>query len=104
MVEEIGVLMHRPSALLEIHELLMLPSHDACRDVMGAEGLTKLTPQHLIVRVASGGVVGPPRADISPQLLCSEEGLLSLSAGTGAQTWTQSCEASYRLPEALLPQ
>jgi hypothetical protein len=79
MVEELGVLVHGPSALLEVHEFLMLPSHDACGDVMGTESLTKLTPWHLIVRGASGGIVGPPRARISPQLLCGEEGLLSLS-------------------------
>jgi hypothetical protein len=80
MVEELGVLMHGPSALLEIHEFLMLHSHDTRGDVMGVETLAELTPRHLIVRRASGGVVGPPHAQISPQLLCSEEGLLNLSA------------------------
>jgi hypothetical protein len=70
--------MHGPSVLLEVHEFLTLPSHDARGDVMGAESLTKLTPRHLIVRGASGNVVGPPCARISPQLLCCEESLLSL--------------------------
>jgi hypothetical protein len=58
----------------------MLHSHDAHGDVMGAEGLTKLTPRHLIVHGASGGVIGPPRICISSQLLYDEEGFLSLYA------------------------
>jgi hypothetical protein len=44
MVEELGVLMHGPSALLEIHEFLMLHSHDTRGDVMGVETLAELTP------------------------------------------------------------
>jgi hypothetical protein len=72
--------MHRPSALLEVHEFLVLPSHDARGDVMGAECLTKLVPQHLIVHRVSGGVVGPPCTRISSQVLCGKEGLLSLCA------------------------
>jgi hypothetical protein len=56
----------------------MLPSHDACRDVMGVEGFTKLVPRHSIVHEVSGSVVGPPRTHISPQLLHDEEGLLVL--------------------------
>jgi hypothetical protein len=99
MVEELGVLMHGPSALLEVHEFLVLPSHDTHGDVMGTEGLTKLTPWHSIVRGVSGSVVGPPHACISPQLLCGKESLCS----AGARTWTQSREASYRHPGALLP-
>jgi hypothetical protein len=80
MVEELGVLMHGPSTLLEVHEFLVLPSHDARGDVMGVESLTKLIPRHLIVHGASDDVVGPPYTRISPQLMCDEEGLLSLSA------------------------
>jgi hypothetical protein len=102
MVEELSILMHEPSTLLEVHEFLMLPSHDTCGNVKGVEGLAILTPWHLIVHRASGSVIGPPHARISPHLLCGEEGLLSLSAG--ARTWTQSREASCRPPEALLPQ
>jgi hypothetical protein len=34
----------------------------------------------LVVREASEGVVGPPRASISPQLLYDKEGLLMLRA------------------------
>jgi hypothetical protein len=105
MVEELGILMHGPSALLEVHEFLMLPSHDTREDVMGVEGLTKLTPRHLIVHRSSGGVVGPPYTRISPQLLCGEESFESpCSAEAEARTWTQSREASYQLPKALLPQ
>jgi hypothetical protein len=44
MVEELGVLMHGPSALLQVHEFLMLHSHDARGDGMGVESLTKLIP------------------------------------------------------------
>jgi hypothetical protein len=80
MVEELGVLMHEPSALLEVYEFFVLPSHDARKDVMGAECLTKLVPQHLIVHGASGYVDGPPRTRISPQLLCGEEDFLSFHA------------------------
>jgi hypothetical protein len=64
MVEELGVLMHGPSALLEVHEFLMLPSHDTYGDVMGVESLVKLTPQHLVVHRVMG-VVGPPGARIT---------------------------------------
>jgi hypothetical protein len=49
MVEELGILMHGPSALLEVHKFLMLPSHDTYGDVMGVESLTKFTPRHLVV-------------------------------------------------------
>jgi hypothetical protein len=66
MVEVLRIIMHRPSALLQIYELFMLPFHDACQDVRGIEGITELGPQNLIVRRASGGVIGPPRASISP--------------------------------------
>jgi hypothetical protein len=36
----------------------------------------ELSPRHLVIRRVSGGVVGPPRASITPQLLRGEEGLL----------------------------
>jgi hypothetical protein len=55
-------------------------SHHACWDVMGAENITELSPRHLIVRRASGGVVDPPRAGVTTQLLCGEESLLHLCA------------------------
>jgi hypothetical protein len=45
---------------------------------VGTKGITELTPRHLVVRGASGGVVGPPRVGVTPQLLCDEEGLLHL--------------------------
>jgi hypothetical protein len=68
--------MHEPSSLLEVHELLTLFPHHASGDVVG----TELSPRYLIVRGASDGVVGPPRAGITTQLLHGEEGLLHFSA------------------------
>jgi hypothetical protein len=47
---------------------------------MGAESIVELNPRHLVVRGASGGVVGPPRVGATTQLLRGEEGLLHLSA------------------------
>jgi hypothetical protein len=72
--------MHGPSSLLEVHEFLVLLPHHACGDVVGVEGIAELSPRHLVVRKASGGVVGPPHAGVTPQLLCVEEGLLHLGA------------------------
>jgi hypothetical protein len=69
---------HGPSTLLYVHELLAFLSHHACWNVVGAESATELGPHHLVVCGASGGVVGPPRAGITTELLCSEEGLLHL--------------------------
>jgi hypothetical protein len=78
MVELLGVVVHGSSSLLEVHELLELLHHHACGDVVGAKGITELGPRHLVVYGASGGVAGPPRAGVTPQLLCGEEGLLHL--------------------------
>jgi hypothetical protein len=72
--------MHEPSSLLEIHELLALLPHHAFGDVVGTESIAELSPRHLVIRGASGGVVGPPRAGITPQLLSGEVGLLYLDA------------------------
>jgi hypothetical protein len=72
--------MHGPSSLLEVHELLTLLPHHTCGDVVGRESIAELSPRHLVIRGASGGVVGPPRAGITPQLLRGEEGLLHLGA------------------------
>jgi hypothetical protein len=58
----------------------MLLSHHACRDIVGVEGISELSPRHLVIRRASGSVVGPPRASVTPQLLCGEEGLLHFGA------------------------
>jgi hypothetical protein len=71
---------HEPSSLLEIHELLSLLPHHADRDVVGAESIAELIPRHLVVRGVSGGVVGPPHAGVTTQLLHGKEGLLHLSA------------------------
>jgi hypothetical protein len=78
MVELLGVVMHGHSSLLEVHELLALLLHHSCGDVVGVEGIAELSPRHLVIRGVSGGVVGPPRASITPQLLHDEEGLLHL--------------------------
>jgi hypothetical protein len=80
MVELLGVVVHGPSSLLEVHELLALLPHHAGGDVVGVEGIVELSPQYLIVRGVSGGVVGPPRAGDTTQLLRGEEDLLHFSA------------------------
>jgi hypothetical protein len=67
-------------SLLEVYELLVLLPHHACGDVVGVEGVAKLHPRYLIVHGASGGVVGPPCAGVTTQLLRGEEGLLHLGA------------------------
>jgi hypothetical protein len=66
MVELLGVVMHEPSSLLEIHEFLSLLPHHACGDVVGMESIAELSPHHMVIRGASGGVVGPPCAGITP--------------------------------------
>jgi hypothetical protein len=80
MVELLGLVVHGFASLLEVHELLVLLPHHACGDVVGVEGIVELSPRHLVVRGASDGVIGPPRADVTPQLLHGEEGLLHLGA------------------------
>jgi hypothetical protein len=47
---------------------------------VGAEGIAELSTRHLVVCEANGGVVGPPRAGITTQLLCGKEGLLHFGA------------------------
>jgi hypothetical protein len=44
MVELLGVVVHGPSSLLEIHELLALLSHHTCGDVVGVESITEFSP------------------------------------------------------------
>jgi hypothetical protein len=80
MVELLGIVMHGPSSLFEVYELLALLLHYACGDVVGTEGITELSPRHLVICGASGGVVGLPRAGVTPQLLHGEEGFLNLGA------------------------
>jgi hypothetical protein len=80
MVELLGVVVHGPSSLLEIHELLVLLPHYPCGDVVGTESIVELSPRQLVICEASGSVVGPPHAGVTPQLLSGEEGLLYLSA------------------------
>jgi hypothetical protein len=64
MVEELGVVVHGSPTLLKIHELLVLPQHDTCQHMLSMEGLTKLSPLHL-VSGTSGGEVGPPCPDVA---------------------------------------
>jgi hypothetical protein len=80
MVELLGVVVHGSPSLLKVYELLVLLPHHACGDIVGVEGITEFSPQHLVIHGASGGVVGPPRASVTPQLLCTEEGLLHFGA------------------------
>jgi hypothetical protein len=65
MVELLGVVMHGPSSLLEVHEHVALLPHHACGDVVGAESIAEFSPRHLVVHGVSGGVVGPPCAGIT---------------------------------------
>jgi hypothetical protein len=44
MVELLGVVVHRSSSLLEVHELLTLLPHHACGDVVGVESITEFSP------------------------------------------------------------
>jgi hypothetical protein len=46
---------------------------------MGVESITELSPWHLVLHGVSDGVVGPPRASVTTQLLSSKEGLLHFS-------------------------
>jgi hypothetical protein len=80
VVEQLGVVMHRPSTLLYVHERMVFLSHHACWNVVGVERVAELSPRHLVVCEASGGVVGPPHAGVTTQLLCGEEGLLHFRA------------------------
>jgi hypothetical protein len=80
VVEQLGVVMHRPSTFLYIYELLSFLSHHACMNVVGAESTVELGPRHLVVCRASGGVVGPPRTGVATRLLYEEEGLLHFHA------------------------
>jgi hypothetical protein len=78
IVELLGLVMHGPSSLLEVHELLVLLPHHACGAVVGAKSIAELSPRHLVIHGASDSVVGPPRTGINPQLLRGEGGLLRL--------------------------
>jgi hypothetical protein len=80
MVELLEKVVHGPSSMLEVHELLMLLPYHTCGDVVGVKSIAELSPRHLVIHGVSGGVVGPPRASVTPQLLCDEEGLLHLGA------------------------
>jgi hypothetical protein len=80
MVELLGVVVHGSPSLLEVHELLALLPHHTCGDIVGAEGIAEFSPRHLVIRGASGGVVGPLRASVTQQLLCGKGGLLHFGA------------------------
>jgi hypothetical protein len=90
MVELLRVVVHGPSAQLEVHELLVLLPHHACWDVVGVESIAEFSPRHLVVHGASGGVVRPPCAGITTPLLHGKEGLLHLWFSARARTWTPS--------------
>jgi hypothetical protein len=80
VVEQLKVVVQGPSTLLYVHELLAFLSHHVCWNVVGVKSTAEFDPRHLVVCGASGGVVGPPRAGITTQLLRGEEGLLHLRA------------------------
>jgi hypothetical protein len=104
MVELLGVIVHGPSSLLEIHELLTLLPHHACGDVVGVESIVELSPRHLVIRGVSGGVFGPLCAGVTPQLLSDEEGLLYLGAvkSPNLDSITRSqCSASRGSPASV---
>jgi hypothetical protein len=63
-----------------MHEFLALLPHHACGDVVGMESIVELSPRHLVIHRVSGGVVGPTRSGVTPQLLRGKEGLLHLGA------------------------
>jgi hypothetical protein len=42
VVEQLGVVMYEPSVLLQVYELLILPSHHAHRDVMGVKSVVEV--------------------------------------------------------------
>jgi hypothetical protein len=58
----------------------VLLTHHARWDVVGTKSVAELDPRHLVVCGASGGVVGPPCAGITTQLLRDEESFLHLRA------------------------
>jgi hypothetical protein len=80
MVELLGVVVHGSSSFPEVHELLVLLPHHVGGDVVGTKSIAELRPRHLVIHGASGGVVGPPRANVTPQLLRGEESLLHFAA------------------------
>jgi hypothetical protein len=59
VVAQLEVVIHGSSTLLQIHELLVFPHHDACLYVLSTESLVELSPLHLVSEV-SGDEVGPP--------------------------------------------
>jgi hypothetical protein len=70
---------------------------------VGMESAAELGPWHLVVHGASGGVVGPPRAGITTQLLHGEESLLHLHAAQEPKLGLESHKSSARPREVLLP-
>jgi hypothetical protein len=54
MVELLEIVVHEPSSLLEVHELLALLPHHVGVDVIGAQGIVEFSPRHLVIRGASG--------------------------------------------------
>jgi hypothetical protein len=90
VVELLRVVVHGPSTQLEVHEILVLLPHHACWDVVGMESIAEFSPRHLVIRGVSSGVVQPPCAGITTQLLRGKEGLLHLWFSARAQTLTPS--------------
>jgi hypothetical protein len=54
MVELLGIVMHRPSSLLEVHEFLMLLPHHTCGDVVGAKDISLEIKLSIIANLSNG--------------------------------------------------
>jgi hypothetical protein len=91
MIEQLQIVVHGPSAFPQVHELLMFSLHNAYREVMGAEGIMELGPQHLVLCGVSGGVVGlwPITHKHSLAAAMRRRGSSDATCSGGAQTWTR---------------
>jgi hypothetical protein len=65
--------------LLQVQELQNLVSHQARGDVVSVEGLTELSPRHLVAVLKSGSEVSPPSTGGPTKLLGHLQSLLELS-------------------------
>jgi hypothetical protein len=72
VVELLTVHIHTARILLQVQELLKLPSHQARGDVVPMKSHAELGPQHLVAVLSSGGEVGPPSTHRSMKLLGHE--------------------------------
>jgi hypothetical protein len=78
VVKPHAILVDTPWTLLQVQKLLKPISHQACGDVLSAEGLAKLSPWHLVAIMKSGGEVSPTRIGGPMKLLVLLQSLLEL--------------------------